>query len=613
VNRKERRTQESLGRGAPGPGQPPGAPGPGALAQAIAAFNSGKFREARALLEPLIARNPDDAETLNVLGAVCQESGDAAAAIAHFKKAQVLRPNSADIVNHLGMAELHAHDVDAAQQCFERAIALNPNLAIAHHNLGLIHKHRREWDPAIQSFGRAIALAPGNLGAHVGLAETLLDSGRLDEALPYYRRLAATAPNVVDVQVGLASALRNASEFEDAAIAARRAIALDPRSVEAHIVLASILTILGPLDEATAEMKTALSLRPDSAEALYGIVSTSKDYSNQELAGHIETLLESERPRRDRLLLHFALGKIYDDLGNYAKAFENYKKGNDLALLDKPFDAAQNARNIERHIAVFTPAFFATHHGLGSTSRRPVFIFGMPRSGTTLVEQIIASHPLAAAGGELKAIADLTREMMVRRGDLDARYPESLAPITEAEARWLQDSYLGILENVDRDAARVTDKMPANFMHLGIMTSMFPQATFIHCRRNPMDTCLSCYFAKFLREMDFSFRLEDIGAYYRGYRRLMDHWRKVLPVFMLEIDYEELISDQEAVSRRIIARCGLEWDNACLAFHKTERPVATASQWQVRQPVYRTSVERWRRYEPFLGPLRAALGEDAGA
>jgi tetratricopeptide (TPR) repeat protein len=367
------------------------------------------------------------------------------------------------------------------------------------------------------------------------------------------------------------------------------------------------LTTLGRFDEAVAAFEAALAGQPGSPDAIYQMMLATKSRSTPEMAARIESLLKVDRPSDQKIMLHFALGKISDDMRDYARAFENYRAGNDLAAAKAPFDAAAWRAHVERSIADFPAEFFARRKSFGVDSRRPVFIVGMPRSGTTLVEQILAAHPSVAAGDGLEAMP-LIATGLPRRLGTAAPFPQCLGEVSEALSRELAGEYLAALERVDKSAARVTDKLPLNFLNLGLIALLFPNAAVIHCRRDPVDTCLSCYFTRFSSHLNFSFGLESLGAYYRGYRRAMAHWQKVLPIPILDVDYEELIADQEATSRRLVAHCGLAWDDRCLAFHETARPVMTASNWQVRQPLYKSAVARWRNYEAFLGPLRAALG-----
>jgi hypothetical protein len=261
-------------------------------------------------------------------------------------------------------------------------------------------------------------------------------------------------------------------------------------------------------------------------------------------------------------------------------------------------------------IEAYTTEFFARTNLIGSESQRPIFIIGMPRSGTTLVEQILSSHPLVYGGGELETINHIVfNELLkdVKRDDQLPSYSKQLERLDQHGAERLCDLYLAHISELAGDEPRVTDKMPGNFFHLGLIALLFPQARIIHCRRQPFDLCLSCYFQNFVGPHYYAWNLENLGRYYQQYMRLMDHWRATLPIALLEVDYEEIVDDQEGVSRRLIDHCGLPWDEGCLDFHQNQRRVETASKWQVRQPIYRRSVDRWKNYEQFLGPLKQGL------
>jgi tetratricopeptide (TPR) repeat protein len=296
-----------------------------------------------------------------------------------------------------------------------------------------------------------------------------------------------------------------------------------------------------------------------------------------------------------RALLHFALGKIFDDLADYETAIRHFDEANRLKRAEQVFDESNLAAVVDRSIG----AFPKEEVNVASESELPILIVGMPRSGTTLTEQILASHPQVAAGGEL--------DFWLRR--TDRIWNQSADQRDPAAGRDAIRDYLALLTNISPAApVRVTDKMPSNFLHLGLVHGLFPNARIIHCRRNPVDTALSIYFTHFARTHEFANSRNGIVLYYREYQRLMAHWRRVLPPDrFIEIDYERLITDQEGISRRLVAFCGLEWDDACLDFHNTRRRIGTASAWQARQPLYRSSVERWRHYQPWLGEFRELL------
>lgn len=648
MNRKQRRSQKAAG-GAPGPAAGAQAPArfnraAALFAEAVQAHQANRLDDAESLYRQVVALDPAQAEAWSYLGVVCQQKDAAAEAIECFSRAVRLRPGSADFVNNLGIAYLKQENFEAAGGQFEKAIKLNPWLAQAHYNLGLVLRKKKMPMKAIACFRQAIALVPNYGNAHLSLGNLLTDYGMYDDAAAQFRQMLSFTPNARVVRFNLANTLKLARRYKEAAdvaremlqaepndptghnimatflwsigrqeeaeASARRAIELNPKFADAYATLGLVLTAVGRFDEAVECFNRTLELQPDHAEAIHRLSTASKDYSTREFAERIEALLAEERPPARIAALRFALGKIYDDIGDYERAFEHYQAANLTAVPEVGFQPEAWDDVMNRRMAVFTPGFFTAHKDFASDSRRPIFIFGMPRSGTTLTEQIIASHPEVAPGGELDAMPTLIRQLPRRLGT-KTEFPECVEEMSAEAARAVGAEYLAALDEISAEARHVTDKVPFNFKDLGLIAALFPNATFIHCRRDPMDTLLSCYFQNFVRGLDFTFRLEHLAAYYRGYRRIMDHWRNVLPVPMLELDYEELIENQEEVSRRLIAHCGLEWDDRCLQFHETERAVRTASVWQVRQPIYKTAKKRWKRYEAFLGPLREALGEYA--
>jgi hypothetical protein len=306
----------------------------------------------------------------------------------------------------------------------------------------------------------------------------------------------------------------------------------------------------------------------------------------------------------DRVKLHGGLGKHYDRQQRYDEAFAHFRSAKAATRkLTGVFDERAVAGYFDRIIETFPLDFFGRFPAGGSASERLVFIVGMPRSGTTLTEQILASHPAVFGAGELQGIADVARAI---RPD----YPQRVPFLSASEIAEFVKGYLATIDaRAPPEAIRVTDKLPVNFTHLGLIATLFPHSRVIHCRRDPMDTGLSCFAEQFRLSHDFTTDLESIGRYYLQYERLMAHWRRVLPLPMLEQRYEDLIANPEVGSRALLAHCELPWDEACLNFHAASRQVSTPSRWQVRQPIYATSVGRWRHYERHLEPLRRLLEE----
>ena len=355
---------------------------------------------------------------------------------------------------------------------------------------------------------------------------------------------------------------------------------------------------------------------PNDSQALYFLselaAAGAYQFPEEEQGRLRELAARPDLPIDDSCRLHFALAQLLDRSGAYDEAFAHFRRANDLRKeVDRRcgnvHDPAAQAVYTDRQLAWFTPEYFQRVRGFGSESELPVFVVGMMRSGTSLAEQIIASHPRVHGAGELRDISHLVGTLAQRLGGV-SEYPHCLAQLDAAMTRALADEYLQRLRELGGNAIQVVDKFPTNFLYLGLIATLFPRARIIHCRRDPVDTCLSCYFQNFGEPLPFKLDLAHLGHYYREYERLMAHWVRVSPVPIFELCYEELTADQEAVSRRLLAFCGLDWDEQCLRFNETARAVQTASALQVRRPMYRTSVGRSRHYAAHLQPLLQALG-----
>lgn len=441
--------------------------------------------------------------------------------------------------------------------------------------------------------------------------------GKPEIAVSYIRQALAVQPGEAEFHSNLAAACKAAGDVAAAISHYREALRLKPDHVNAHIYLCDSLMEQGDLDQALAHSLEALRLKPDSALAWCTL---------GELAGHGRCSFDDEDIRRmqdllaagrqsahDASLLFFTLAAHWEKHGSYDEAFRCAAKANELKRevyrqSNQTFDCDKHRAWIDRLIAVFTPEFFERVGTFGSDSDRPVFVVGMVRSGTTLVEQILASHPEMHGAGELRDI-DQISTALPKRLQAAAAYPDCLADVNASAIRTLADLYLGRLAQLSGGAAvRVIDKMPHNYLHLGLIAVLFPKARIIHCRRDPLDVCVSAYLQNF-KWLPYGASMADIGFYHRHYERLMEHWRQILPLPMHEVRYEELVGNQEAISRQLVAYCGLEWDERCLAFHKSPRAVQTASKLQVRQPIHSRSVARWKHFESHLQPLKDALSE----
>jgi tetratricopeptide (TPR) repeat protein len=528
-------------------------------------------------------------------------------AIAALSQAVELFPDRKPIVHNLAVACRRAGRVKDAATWMKRLCALQPTVARTHHELGVVLALAGDDDAALEAHRRAIELDPAMTEAHDRAAGILLRQGKRDEAVLVLQQGIAAAPDTLLGRLFGIDALIFQNRTSEAEAAARQLIASEPSSADVHLALGRVLIDSGRFDEAATHIERAIALAPShelapwKASAYHRLVTAKRmTEADRPLIARILFLLETPNdavPAHAWTSLHAAAGKAFDDLGDYADAIRHFDAAREICGRTSHFDRAQYSRGVDRKIAQYTPEYFARNAALGSDDETPVLVLGMPRSGTTLVERIVSSHPSIGGGGELTF-------WYQRAGALT-----DVAATTRAEtAAGICGDYLRLLRKIAPNALRVTDKLPFNFSRIGLIHLLFPKARIIHCRRNPIDTCLSIYTTFFLDVWPFANNRGDLAFYYREYLRLMQHWRTVLsPGCLLEVDYEDVTATPEATARRLVAFCGLEWDPACLHPERNPDAVQTASVWQARQPIYRRSVERWRNYEPWLGELRELL------
>jgi Flp pilus assembly protein TadD len=569
------------------------------------------------------------------------QQGDFASASALYREVLAKHPAHPDVIHYLGMAVYKLGHKEQARELFSRSIQLDGRRSVVHVNLGRTYLNDGEYDTALRHFVRAVELDPNDWEALHMLGRAQLATDRPFEAAISLERAAARRPNLPSVLLDLAHAYGSCKRHPAAVETFRKLLELEPDNVEALGGLAFSLRPMNRANEALASLEKATQLAPKELRWLCELGGLEEELGDFDAAVAIFRSALEQKPKyptavahllalrkgledpslvvkaeehlaaRDivkpvRVQLEFALGKHFDAAKDFDGAFRHYAAANDIVAEGRKYKPLAVEAHVSRLISTFDRALFEAKRALGSESERPLFVIGMPRSGTTLTEQILASHREIAGAGELGYFNymayTLSREAGLE-GDL-ATYAPSL------DGTALKRCFTGYLEQLDEvsaDAARVVDKMPMNFMQLGLIALAFPRARVIHCRRDPLDTCLSCYFENFHEDQRYSTKLESLGHYYRQYERLMQHWARALPLPILEMRYEDTVADTEAQARRLIEFCGLEWDESCLDFHRTSRAVNTPSRWQVRQPIYSSSVERWRRYEKHLGPLREAL------
>jgi tetratricopeptide (TPR) repeat protein len=447
-----------------------------------------------------------------------------------------------------------------------------------------------------------------NLPAAFQLAARQESEGKPALAEETYRQILEAQPQNTEALHGLSLLAIRQKKFTKARDLLQLALTVNPGVPKYHHNLATCCKILGRFKEAENHYQTAIRLQPDYAEAYFNLCAVRKFTSTDTEVSAIEELLgRTDLSTQDRSFLHFAAGKMYDDAGEYERAFGHYEHGN---LLEQTgFDSGEHHRFVEKLAETFDANTLAARFGQGYPSELPVFVVGMPRSGTTLVEQILASHAKVFGAGELPDIPSIADTLPKHSLD-DSHYPECLNSLEPEVLHGFGEAYLKRIQMLGKPAGepcRIVDKNPMNHQHLGLIALLLPKARVIHCRRDPLDTCLSCYFQRFKHGHNYSNDLGNLGFYYRAYERLMEHWRTALPIPILEVDYESVVTDQEKVTRRLTDFCELEWDEGCLQFHQARRTVETASNWQVRQPIYRSAVNRWQNYAAHLGPLHEAL------
>ncbi|MBS0472766.1 MAG: sulfotransferase [Proteobacteria bacterium] len=481
---------------------------------------------------------------------------------------QVLRlaPGHPGVLHGLGIIALNTQRAHEAFGLLSEAAGAAPKNGPIHSDLGKAGLASGRYVAAVSAFETALCLRPGDSMVQIGLADALSVLGHIKQAEEAFAALSDTLP--APAQFGLGGLAMQRGDSARARTHFERAVALAPRELKYYRALAEAARFV-PDDPRLAPLQAL------------------------ERGGGLDTANSIE--------LHFALAKAYDDLGQFDDAFVQLRSGNGLHRRRIAYDERSISRHFDDIAATFTKAFLEARSRAGAKGSRPIFVVGMPRSGTTLVEQILASHPEVHGAGELLTMSDIVADV--------PGYPQGTLGLDDSALSRLGRRYLDSIAKIAPAKARVVDKLPANFRHLGLIHLLLPDAKIIHLRRDPLDTCFSCYSKLFLGGLNFTYDLGELGRYHRMHDKLMSHWRQTLPTTaLMEIEYESLVGTLEAEARRLIAFCGLAWDPRCLAFSSTDRPVRTLSQAQVRQPLYSTAIGRWKTYEKHLGPLIDALG-----
>ena len=532
-------------------------------------LQNNQLDEARYVFSTFAEHSTDDVELLLQLGSLSSSLGDNLRAVDFFTAALEQQPDNPQNMYYLAQAHTNVGNNEKARELLLSAIELNPDNHGPYLQLAMGQFNERRYSEALELLEKAMALKPSEPQIYLYLVYTLRELMRHDDALDY------------------------ADKF----------IRLQPGG-NSYVAKSRLLSEMGQTDEAATLLEKAIRSDRKCGIAYYELASIKK-FSEQDesFINNTEQVLQQTLPTFDRSNIHYSLGKMYDDCKQWDRAIEHYKQANVISRVAIEPDA-QNKRFKHVIKKIFNKKFFNRTTGFGSNSETPVFIVGMPRSGTTLLEQIIASHPEGAGAGEMAEISRLEHLIIPGHKMTDR---ELLQQLDKDRTRELADKYLEVLCENRTDAKRIVDKMPDNFLHLGFIYLLFPNARVIHARRNPLDTCLSCYFQAF-DKIDYTNDLEWLARRYRFYREVMDYWYKTLPDgYIVDMQYEDIVQDPEFHIRQLIDICGLPWNDLCLEFYATDRAISTRSLWQARQPIYTSSSRRWVNYAPHLEQLAKGI------
>jgi tetratricopeptide (TPR) repeat protein len=611
----------------------------------LAFLAQDKIDDAIAQFRTALTLMPRFAMACNNLGNALRLKGDIPGALAHFRKAIEIDGELAEGHSNLGQLLLEQNHLHEAIVHCQEAVRLRPTFPEAHSNLGNVLRELGRLEQAKHSYAEALRLNPRLAMLYNNMAQALQEEGKLDEALAWYSRGLELDPKLARLHCNLASLCAEKDQHDEAIRRYEIALSLDPNYPEAHTGLGWVWHEQGRYEDAQERYRLALRLKPGFASATcnlgqvreeLGDFQEAESYFREALAhdgrlagawSQLATLLRGKLADEDlaamrqlledpdltpdkRGTLHFGLAQVLDARKAYDEAGEHLLQANRISAEEwskrgQGYDPVLHSRFVDRMIATFTPAFFQRVRDFGVNSERPVFIVGLPRSGTTLTEQILANHSQAFGAGELAFGREDFLRLAGEGGD-DNRAFENLSRLNASSAKALANAHLERLRGLHASAARVADKMPDNYLYLGLLATLFPNAKLIHCRRDLRDIAASCWMTNF-RSIRWASNQDHIASRFREYQRLVEHWRQVLPVKVMDVEYEDTVDDLEGVARRLVAWCGLDWEPGCLAFHEGKRPVRTASVTQVRQPIYKRSVARWKHYEKSLGQLFARL------
>ncbi|PBC01317.1 tetratricopeptide repeat-containing sulfotransferase family protein [Mesorhizobium sp. WSM3860] len=539
------------------------------MQKALQLHQAGRRQEAESLYRQVLGQQPNHAAALHFLGLLLHQTGRSEEGLDLIEQSVTLQPQNADFLNNMGTVMRDLGRVAAAVDFFRGAVDIRPDQLAARDNLGSSLKQLGQFDGAEEIYRGTIGRNPFHVRARIGLAETLQEAGRLDEAIALFRESLSIRPKDAELLYGLGVAMMEKGKLAEAADLARQAVAIAPAIAKAWLLLTQVKRQT-ERDAELARMEAEHAKAPQDSLA--------------------------------RMQLSFGLGKANDDLNDYGRAFDYFAEGNAIRRKGIDYDPVRTRDEFEAMKAAFDKAFFEKRRPSDISDDTPIFVVGMPRSGTTLVEQIIASHPQVFGAGELSILKTVVGKQFPM--SMPGGFPSGIADMPDKGFAEAGQAYVEMLHSRYPGFRHVTDKMPGNFLLVGFLHMMLPNAKIVHCARDAAATCLSIFKVHFRGDSHrYGYDLGELADFHNLYTDIMAHWHKVLPGVVHDVRYEDFVADQEGQTRALMAHLGLPWDDKVLSFHETDRPVRTASAAQVRQPIYQGSVDLWKRYGERLKPL----------
>ena len=579
--------------------------------QGIMLHDKGKLSNAERAYQKAIKIDRKFAEAHSNLGNVYLDQGRLKEASNAYLKALKLLPDHPVILNNVGNALQLQGENEKALSWFDKAISQDSNHVDAYCNQGNAFRALERNREAVASYQRALELNPGLAETQYNMGVILVELQQWNGAINCFNQALRINPADKDIYLELGKVQNLKGDLDQAVFAFREALAIDPANEKIYTQLGQAFSDHGEIEEAVSAFRHAIEINPEHAQA-YWLLSMNRKYTEyDDDMRTMESLLSKKGMTvEDKSRLAFGLGKAYEDLGNFDQSIEYVIQATGLKRNSYDYSVSQSQLQFDSVKEVFSAEFFANHENCGDPDRAPIFILGMPRSGTSLTEQILASHPDVHGAGEL---SDLWKVLhSVKSTEEELRFgmvPKALLDLDASAFADMGQKYIARIRGYSAKAKFITDKMPHNFMLIGFIRTILPNARVIHCTRDPMDNCLSIFKKPLINEHRYANNMPELGQYYGMYQELMEHWRDTLPGFIYDHSYEELVKSEKEQVSKLLQFCGLDWDDACLDFHKTRRKVRTASNAQVRRPIYTDSVQLWKRYEKQLEPLRVAIYE----